>query len=109
MMQIELFTPHSEVPFPAGIPIDVVKMFERFALEVIASGRRHYSARAILHRIRWYENIERRRDDFKCNNNWTPALSRWFMAKYPKHDGFFETRESLKRKHSNADATAANL
>jgi len=79
---------------PPGVPPAIYALFERLALNVIATGRKRYSARAILHRIRWFHQIERGEgDDFKCNNNWTPAMSRWFMAKYPEHSEFFETRE----------------
>jgi hypothetical protein len=31
---------------------------------------------------------------FKCNNNWTPKLSRWFMDNHPELGEFFETRAS---------------
>lgn len=79
---------------PAGVPPDVTALFEDLTLKIIAMGLHHYSARAVLHRIRWHEHIERGNRAFKCNNNWTPALSRWFMAKHPRHEGFFETRAS---------------
>lgn len=79
---------------PPEVPEVVVDMFEAFALEIIKSGMPRYSARAILHRMRWHQHIEKGNRDFKCNNNWTPKLARWFMAKHPKHSNFFETRSS---------------
>lgn len=48
--------------------------------------------------MRWHQHIERGNREFVCNNNWTAPLARWFMAKHPKHDGFFETRESPRKK-----------
>lgn len=78
---------------PSGVPPAIYALFERLALQVIATGRKRYSSDAILHRIRWHFQIERGDDDFKCNNNWTAALARWFMAQHPEHAGFFETRE----------------
>lgn len=74
------------------IPGCIFTLFERFALNVINVGRKRYSADAILHRIRWHYQIERGDDSFKCNNDWTSELSRWFMEKHPEHLGFFETR-----------------
>jgi hypothetical protein len=97
--QGDLFTTATlpPLPPPVGVPIDVAMLFERFALEVIRSGMDRYSARAIFHRMRWHHNIERGDRDYKLNNNWTPLLARWFMQKYPHHDGFFETRTSPRK------------
>jgi hypothetical protein len=78
----------------SGIPGEVVPLFEELALKLHDEGFARYSARAILHRIRWHYQVEQRRHDFKCNNNWTPRLSRWFMDEHPNLDGFFETRTS---------------
>jgi len=39
---------------PAEVPLEIVGLFEKFALELIASGIDRYSARAIFHRIRWH-------------------------------------------------------
>ena len=79
---------------PTVVPEDVVEVFERLAFNVIERGFEHYSARALLHRIRWHYRIEKGERDFKCNNNWTARLARWFMAEHPQHAGFFITRES---------------
>lgn len=81
-------------PRPPDIPAEVCDLFEKFALQIIAAGHARYSSDAILHRIRWHEQIERRRSDFKCNNNWTAPLARWFIAKHPAHANFFATRKS---------------
>jgi len=78
----------------AGVPQHVCELFEQLALEIWRRGFRQYSARAILHRIRWHYHIERGDRDFKCNNNWTPAMARWFMNNHPEYGEFFETRSS---------------
>lgn len=78
--------------YPVGVPHDVSALFEKLALDLIAQGWAKYSARAILHRIRWHHHVERGDRSFKANNNWTPTLSRWFMGKHQAYDGFFETR-----------------
>ena len=79
---------------PPGVPVEVCDLFEELTLKIISRGFDKYSARAVLHRIRWHFHIERGHREFKCNNNWTPEMARWFMRKHPHHDGFFETRAS---------------
>lgn len=79
---------------PHGIPPDVYQQFEKLVFDVMDRGFNRYSADALLHRIRWHQQVERGNRDYKCNNNWTPTLSRFFMEKYPQHSGFFETRRS---------------
>lgn len=81
------------LPYPVGVPIEVCDLFEKIALEIKEAGWRRYSARAILHRIRWHYHMERHEVAFKANNNWTPAMSRWVMKKHDALANFFETRE----------------
>jgi hypothetical protein len=76
------------------VPPDVLDLFETLTFKIIATGRIRYSARAILHRIRWHYHIDKGIREFKCNDHWTPHMARWFMAQYPEHEGFFELRAS---------------
>jgi hypothetical protein len=85
----------------SGIPPEVFSLFEQLTFEVIQRGFAHYSSDAILHRIRWHFHIEKDDLDFKCNNNWTADLSRWFMQTHPEHDGFFEIR--IRKSLSDGD------
>lgn len=78
--------------FSAPVPLDVLTLFERLTFEVVAQGWEHYSSDAILHRIRWHYHVDIGDRSFKCNNNWTSELARWFMDKHPHLDGFFHTR-----------------
>ncbi|WP_213287550.1 hypothetical protein [Bradyrhizobium sp. sGM-13] len=77
---------------PEGIPSDVAALFERLSLQLWNKGHRRFSADAILHRIRWEFTVERD-GEWKCNNNHTSVLARWFLAKHLDKAGFFETRE----------------
>lgn len=79
---------------PPEVPEDVVALFEQMTFSIIKAGLTRYSARAVIHRIRWHHQVERGDREFKCNDHWTPGLARWFMAKHPHHQGFFETRSS---------------
>lgn len=82
---------------PEGVPADLAALFEQIALELIGKHRmKHYSARAILHRIRWFHHVERGDADWKCNNNHTAKMARWFIKKHPQHAEFFKTRERTR-------------
>lgn len=87
-----------------GVPGEVVHLFEHIALLLVRHGFVHYSARAILHRIRWHYQVDKGQKDFKCNNNWTPLLARWFMDQHPELGEFFETRSSPSP-HNGIDYT----
>jgi hypothetical protein len=87
----------------SGIPSLVVEKFVQYARDLIKAGFTRYSARAILHRIRWHMQVERGDRGFKCNNNWTPRMSRWFMEQNPQYTGFFEIRASPGNGHDMED------
>jgi len=97
---------HDSTPSP--IPQHIVRLFEDLTFTVWEAGMDHYSARAIMHQIRWHHQIVRRDCNFKCNNNWTPALARMFMAKYPELGNFFELRK-LKRPLDATERRDASL
>ena len=72
---------------------EVWELFKKFAFQAIQSNRSHYSAHAIIHRIRWHVHIETNRtDDFKINNNHFPYYARKFDREFPQYRGFFMTR-----------------
>lgn len=65
-------------------------MFERFALQA-ARVRPYFSAKAIIHRMRWQTEIEERGGEFKLSDGWISHYARKFMADHPQHNGFFRT------------------
>ena len=69
----------------------IYKMFCKFA-EQAARRRDHYSAKAIMERIRWETMISDDQPDFKIDNTWTSHYARKYMKDHPEHDGFFELR-----------------
>ena len=82
------------VVYPIGVPIEVCDKFEEIALMLHTEHHfKRYSARAILHRIRWHFQIDRGRRGFKCNNNWTADMARWFIKRHPESPKFFGLRE----------------
>lgn len=75
---------------------EVYRLFCRFSKEVVrAEARKHFGARAIVERIRWYTRIETKGDVFKVNNSFVPYYSRLAMLEYPQvFEGLFERRDS---------------
>jgi len=64
--------------------------FEKKAL-FMASRRDVYSARTIIEVMRWETHLrESPAQTFKIVNHHTADLSRLFMLRYPKHEGFFK-------------------
>lgn len=71
----------------------VYRLFCRFCDELIASGRTRYSARTILHRIRWHVDTQTDSGDgLKINNNHSPFYARMWASEHPRHSDFFQTR-----------------
>jgi hypothetical protein len=85
-----LFDDHAKPP--AGVPVDVANKFEELAIKVASRGFKRFSARMILHQIRWFEKVEHGRN-FKVNNLVSRPLADWFMTKWPAYGKFFETRD----------------
>jgi hypothetical protein len=80
---------------------DVWESFEQFSLAAAGAGRRHYGAMAILNRVRWHAEIEKRSDDFKVNNNWAPYYARIFVWKYPELSDLFSTKKLGGREYGD--------
>jgi len=73
----------------------VYEMFKEFTWMVIRRGRKRWSARDILHRIRWETNVVI--DDpsgFKISDHHSPFYARMFMHEFPQYDGFFSIKEA---------------
>ncbi len=81
--------------FHAANP-EVFRLFRKFAYQVLNNGLDHYSADAILHRIRWHMDIDvKERDgEFRLNNNHAAYYARLLMQEEPMFEGFFTTRET---------------
>lgn len=72
-------------------------MFEKFTFEAIRKGFSQYGAKSIFELIRWHTKIDRNTEEFKVNNSYAPDYARYFMKKYPEHEGFFITRQIKNR------------
>ena len=95
MSQLNLFTVdpkqdkferyHKENP-------EIWDQFKEATFALIKVGRKHFSADAILHSIR-FNTVLRGGTDFKINNNYSSMYSRLFTANFPEHKDFFEQRK----------------
>lgn len=75
--------------------------FEDQANAVYERGRRHYSARTIIHYLRHETMLREVSDaDWKINNDISPDLARLYLILYPERGTFFELRESQQRREA---------
>ena len=72
---------------------DVYELFKRFTFEKIDAGKKKYSARGIIFRIRWETDIQTTEEQPNINDHWSPFYARMFMRDFPRHEGFFELRK----------------
>lgn len=67
----------------------VYEAFKKFTFQVIGSGRKYFSARAIYERIRWYTQVEDNQITFKMSDHPMPFYARLFEFENPVYKGFF--------------------
>ena len=72
----------------------VYLLFEKFAIQLIGSGKTKLGSKMIMERIRWEISTGAKDDDgFKINNNYTAYYSREFIKNHPEYTDHFEFRE----------------
>src|SRR5436190_17628290 len=77
---------------------DVMELFERFTLELITRGFKHYGAQAVFERVRWETPAgEDGLSSFKVNNDYAAFYARSFRARHPEHRGFFRLRKQRSK------------
>lgn len=77
---------------------EVWNLFVEFTWQLITKGFEHYSADAVVHRIRWHSAVETTGGEYKINNNFVAGYARLFNYNYPSHRGFFRNRERVSAK-----------
>ena len=95
MEQLNLFDGINDDKFPAYHleNLHIYDLFKKYTMEAIASGRSHFSAEAIINRMRW-DSLVSGNDSFKINNTYKAFYARMFMNEYRQYGGFFRTRKS---------------
>ncbi len=79
----------------------VWEKFKALAVEAKASGRKYFSARTIVERIRWDTTVTEKDSTFKVGDHVSPYLGRKLMAENPEFAGFFRTKESKRDAQKN--------
>lgn len=97
------WTPEAFAEHHAKHP-EIYKRFCHYAKQA-AARRKHYSAKSVFHRVRWDTEIGER-GDFKIDDGWISHYARKFMADYPEHEGFFETRTRRVSYHNESESKA---
>ena len=84
----------------------VWELFQAFTRQAIGAGRDHYSADAILHRIRWHTTVETTGPVFKINDHYSSLYARLFHMAHPQHGRFFEIRALSDERDVDRDLRA---
>ncbi len=71
----------------------VWEKFKELTFYLIGKGRKHYGAKGVFERMRWYFEFEVKSDGFKLNNNYTSRYVRKFEKEFPEYKDFFFKRE----------------
>lgn len=87
---------------------EFMRLFDRFALEMIRAGARHGSAALIFERIRWELSVARQDAAVRINNNFRSRASRLWERRRPEHAGFFRKRR-LAGASANSTRTASDF
>ena len=71
--------------------------FKELAFQMLATGRKNYSAKTIIQVLRWHSDLEESTSSFKISDKWAADFSRLFMYRYPEYADFFRTTNSHLR------------
>lgn len=74
----------------------IYDMFVKYSMAAKNKGQERWSARDILHVMRWHNDVMEARSPLKLNDYVSPWLARLAMADIPALNGFFETRSQAK-------------
>lgn len=74
----------------------VYKKFKKYASQLYKSGRRRYSAWAIINAVRWEQDFGTRGSKFKIDNDFIALYARKLVRENKNFKGFFNLKP-LKR------------
>jgi len=66
--------------------------FEKITLDLIDKGHDQYSARTIVHVLRYQTHVGEFKSKYKINDHVSPMFARIFILIHPKHEGFFKIK-----------------
>lgn len=68
----------------------IYQAFKEAAFEMKSTGRKRYSAKAIMEFVRWNYDIENPGKEFKISNSYTAYYARLLAHKHPEFEDFFQ-------------------
>ena len=69
----------------------IYELFKKYTHEALGANYDKYSARTIIHRIRWHTLVETRSEDgFKIANAHSPYYARLYLFEHPHRAGVFQ-------------------
>ncbi len=74
----------------------VWELFKKLAFEAKRKHYERFSARAIIHLIRWNTTTETDGRKYKISNNFSPYYAKKFIREFPEFEGFFVIKGSNK-------------
>lgn len=72
----------------------IYPLFKKYSAMVMNSGRKRYSIKTIIERIRWHVDVETKGEEFKINNNHSSCYVRLLIMDHPQYADFFKTRST---------------
>lgn len=82
---------------------NIYSLFDEYAKMMAETGRKRYSAKCIMERIRWDQDMKYREGEFKISNSFTSLYARLFVYMNPEYKDFFQFKKvrGLKKPQSN--------
>lgn len=84
----------------------VVEMFERYALQMLATGRR-FGINLLRERVRWECRYRYDGEEYKFPNDVSPHMARALIEKHPSLKGLMVTRPTKEEKRNGRLAQAS--
>ena len=70
----------------------VYDLYKRFAIELLAAGRKRYGIAGITERIRWHTAVTTTDSEFKISNNYRSRYARKLMQEIPELQCMFKLK-----------------
>lgn len=72
---------------------EIYKLFLQYSTQMMSTGRKRYSAKCIMERIRWEEDFKRPGSQFKISNSFTSIYVRMLIYNHPEFADFFKLKK----------------
>lgn len=82
---------------------DIYRNFKKYSFMMLGRGRKRYSAKCIIERIRWDYDMEYSDKEFKISNSMTSFYVRFLIWNHEEFAGFFQLKKvkGIRHKEKN--------